>query len=411
MKKSFMKKMYAPGLALLSFFLISACKDDVPETPKDPEPAEISYGISTVSGAWPDLTTYIQGVKDLNSPSVGNENAIELTGSANTISYNGSIYATPFEAPAKLVKYSIDDKGIPQHEETIVVPGANTFSTIYFKSESVAYGTVAGGISKLIVFNPATMRITDEISLSMITKRIPEATRTYYLDMRERDNKLFMGVFYENNFKPVNDSAYIAVIDLNTNTVEKIIADGRTGMVFGGQAPNAGMFKAASGDIYVQCLGTLKDGGKSPAGLLKIKAGTTTFDEDYFFNLQEATGSICFGIYHVNGKTFNARVEDETDFWEYLTGKPQFKYYEIDPESKTSLGAVPGLPVTYGSRRMIVQPLDGQNLLFSIATNDENAVYKLDLGTNTSSKLFVSTGGYITGLQNIKRSEGNATGN
>jgi len=319
-----------------------------------------------VSGAWPDQTTFIQGVESLNFSTIGNDEALELTGSAGTISNDGSVYATPFGAPASLVKYSMNADGFPEEEERIVVPGANTFSTLYFESETVAYATVAGGISKLIVFDPSTMRITDEVNLSEVTKRVSGITRTYYLDMVERDDKLFMGVHYENNFVPANDSAYVAVIDLNANAVEKVIADNRTGMVFGGQGSNAGMIKAENGDIYVQGLGTLNDGGSSPSGVLRIKAGSSDFDEDYFFDLVEATGNISYGIYHTSGgRTFTARVEDETDFWEFLTGEPQFTYHEIDLNAKTSIGAVAGLPTTYGSRRMIIHELENQNLLFT----------------------------------------------
>ena len=401
MKKQLLKRTSIMALAILSAWSITGCDND-DSTPEEPA-IEVDFALSTVSGAWPDLTTYIQGVESLDFSTIGNDNAIELTGSASTVSYDGSVYATPFGAPANLVKYSMNAEGVPEEAERIVVPGANTFSTMYFKSETEAYATVAGGISKLIVFNPSTMRITGEVNLSSVTRRVSGITRTYYLDMVERDNQLFMGVHYENNFTPANDSAYVAVIDLNANVGEKVIADGRTGMVFGGQGPNAGIVKAANGDIYVQGLGTLNDGGNSPSGVLRIEAGSSDFDEDYFFNLVEATGNISYGIYRTSGgRSFTAKVEDAADFWEFMTGEPQFTYYEIDLSAKTSLGAVPGLPTTYGSRRMIIHELEDSNLLFSIATNDENAVYKFDINTNTSDKLFVSTGGYVTGIENLK---------
>ncbi len=385
-------------------FLFQGCSndDDSPTPSVDDSAITTGYVISTVSGAWPDQTTYLQWSSDLDLTTIDNSNGVELTGSASTFSYGGAVYATPFGAPANLVKYVVGSNSIPEEEERIVVPGANVFSTLYFKSETEAYGTVAGGISKLIVFNPSTMRITTEVSLSAVTNKFPEATRTYYLEMLERDGKLFMGVHYENNFVPVNDSAYVAVIDLSTNEVEKILSDGRTGMVFGGQAVNAGMAMDANGDIYVQALGTTNAGGNAPSGVLRIKKGQTDFDADYFFNLEQTVGNICYGIYHTSGgRTFTANVQDETDFWEFATGQPQFKYVEIDLAAMTSEGDVPGLPTTYGSRRMIMHEMDGQNVLFSIATNDENAVYKFDLSSNVSSKYFTSTGGYIVGLEKL----------
>lgn len=404
MKKQFFKKITALLFYITLTITLIGCSDDTPTKKDDPNPITLNFGITTVSGAWPNQTSYIQGVEDLNFSTIGNEKALELNGNSGTVSYNKALYASPFGAPATLVKYSFNDNGNTIEEERIVVPGANTFSTVYFESESVAYASVAGGISKLIIFNPTTMRITGEVPLTSITKRFPEATRTYYLDMMARDSKLFMGLHYENNFAPLNDSAYVAVIDLNQKVVEKIIADKRTGMVFGGQAANTGMIKASNGDIYVQGLGTKLSGGNSPSGLLKISNGQTSFDPNYFMDMQNATGNVCYGIYQTpNGRSFTAKVEDETDFYEFKTGEPQFKYFELDLENKSSLGAVPGLPTTYGSRRMIILPYKDNKLLFTTATNDENAVFSFDTTSNTSSKLFTSTGGYISGIEDLKK--------
>ncbi|WP_396590887.1 DUF4374 domain-containing protein [Allomuricauda sp. R78024] len=403
-------------LVFASVSLISCGSDDneppmvdstpTPDPTPDPisDPVVINFGLSTVGGAFPNQTTYVQGLTDLDFTTIGNNQATELAanGGAGTVSYNKALYTSPFGAPATLVKYVFDDDGNTVEEERIVVPGANVFSTLYFESETVAYGSVAGGISKLIVFNPTTMRITGEVSLNSVTSRFPEATRTYYLDMMERDDKLFMGVHYENNFVPVNDSAYVAVIDLNSRTVEKILSDNRTGMVFGGQAANTGMVKAENGDIYVQGLGTTLSGGASPSGLLKIANGQTDFDSDYFMDMEAATGNVCYGVNLMpSGRAFTSKVEDENDFFEFQTGEPQFTYYEIDILNGTGIGAVPGLPTTYGSRGMIIRPLDGEELLFTNATNDENAVYSFDGATNSASKKFVSTGGYINGLETL----------
>jgi len=404
MKKQFFKKITVLLFYIALTITLIRCSDDTPTKKDDPNPITLNFGITTVSGAWPNQTSYIQGVEDLNFSTIGNEKALELNGNSGTVSYNKALYASPFGAPATLVKYSFNDNGDTIEEERIVVPGANTFSTVYFESENVAYASVAGGISKLIIFNPTTMRITGEVTLTSITKRFPEATRTYYLDMMARDSKLFMGLHYENNFAPLNDSAYVAVIDLNQKVVEKIIADKRTGMVFGGQAANTGMIKTSNGDIYVQGLGTKLSGGNSPSGLLKISNGQTSFDPNYFMDMQNATGNVCYGIYQTpNGRSFTAKVEDETDFYEFKTGEPQFKYFELDLENKSSLGAVPGLPTTYGSRRMIILPYKDNKLLFTTATNDENAVFSFDTTSNTSSKLFTSTGGYITGIEDLKK--------
>lgn len=394
-----------PALLLLT---LAACSDDeaplvtAPDEPEIPDPPatpiEDGYFLSTSAGAFPDITTYVQHAEDLDFAKLTIDDAAELTGSASTVAYGNAAYATPFGAPAALVKYVVDTDGDVSEEQRIVVPGANVFSTIYFASDTEAYATVSGGISKLIVFDPSTMRITDEVDLRTITRRIPEATRTYYLDMVERDGKLFVGVHYENNFQPVNDSAYVAVIDIADRTVEDILVDGRTGMVFGGQAPNTGMVVGDDGAIYVAALGT----ANVPSGVLRINAGEAAFDPDYFFDLNEAAGNISWGLYRTSdGRAFTATVQDETDLFEFRTGLPQFKYVGIDLEAQTSSGPVPDLPTTYGNRRMIIRELDDDRLLFTIATNDENAAYAYDPAADASGVLFASEGGNITGVEEL----------
>ncbi len=386
---------------LILGIIVSCSSDDSSSDNLDVKEKNINYSIATISGAWPNRTTYLQGVEKLDFLTIGNDKANELTGASSIVSEGKDVYATPFGAPAKLIKYNFDKQGELQEDNRIIVPGSNTFSTIHFKSETVAYATVAGGVSKLIVFNPSTMRIVDEVSLTEITNKYPEATRTYYQDMIERDNKLFMTVYYENNFAPITDYAYVAVIDLATNEVEKVIEDQRAGMLFGGPSANTGMIQTANGDIYVQAKGTLDNNGNAPSGILRIKSGTTAFDADYFFNLNTATGNICYGIYQANGKIFTTKVEDETDFWEYKNGTPQFKYFEINLEAKTSLGAVPGLPTTYGTRNMSITSLNDQEITMTIATNDENTLYKFNTNTSTPNKVFTSTGGYISGFKSL----------
>lgn len=398
MKKQLLNRRFIMVLAILSAGSFTGCgNDDANPVNTDPT-TEVGFAISTVSGAWPNFTTYIQLVPDLDFSNIDNDKAIELTNSGSTTHYGGNIYAMPFGAPATLVKYFVNSDSIPEEEQRIVVPGANTFSALYFESETKAYATVAGGISKLIVFDPSTMRIEDELNLSQISKRFPEATRTYYQDMVERDGKLFMGVYYENNFAPVNDSAYVAVIDLTTSTFQKLLSDGRTGMVFGGPSFGSGIAKDANGNIYIQAKGTLDYGGETPSGILRIKSGETEFDANYFFDLTEAMGGIGYGIYHFGeGLTFTTHNENTDDFWE-LNGGPYYQYYKIDLESQ-SAAKVEGIPNGFWSNRLVVKQLSDNEIFFTVGTGSENAVYGYDIATGKVTKKFSSTGGAISGLE------------
>ena len=93
-------------------------------------------------------------------------------------------------------------------------------------------------------------------------------------------------------------------------------------------------------------------GGTSPSGgSFGSEADRLTLTKTTSLISRLPRGNICYGIYHTSGgRTFTANVQDESDFWEFSTGQPQFKYVEIDLAARSSLGAVPGLPTTYGTQ-------------------------------------------------------------
>ncbi len=92
----------------------------------------------------------------------------------------------------------------------------------------------------------------------------------YYLGMKARDGKLFMGVFYEGAgfVEKYNDTAYVAVIDLATAKIEKLIKDFRTGSVF--LAYNSFSIDK-SGDIYVAGLRLYQPAAAASCALRKGK--------------------------------------------------------------------------------------------------------------------------------------------
>ncbi|MEJ7658789.1 MAG: DUF4374 domain-containing protein [Hymenobacter sp.] len=81
---------------------------------------------------------------------------------------------------------------------------------------------------------------------------------------------------------------------------------------------------------------------KVPSGVLRIKAGETRFDPNYFLNLKAATGKECKSLYLFNGLAFTTRIEDPTDAYEF--NGPNYRYYKLDLNAKTSGGVLPGLP-------------------------------------------------------------------
>ena len=370
------------SLTVISTFT-SCSGDDDGDTPMEPDPVvEINYGVSVVAGSSGMRTSYLQGLTDLEVSTIDNTDATEL-GGFSTISTDGkNLFAAAFGAPATMTKYKFDDQGKAVYDEAIIVPGANSFSTIEIVNETTGFATVGGGVYKVVEFNPETMRITGEIDIS-------EPGNFFYSDMIVRDNTLFVAL---NDFGGA-DSSKIAVVDLNTRTLDKVIKDGRTGTLFGNLVSEI-LTTDEEGNIYVNAFGLSQfSSGNKPAAILKINAGETDFDPEYLFNLTETTGKSCFGVYYLgDGMAITTTVEDESQFF----FEPVFRYRKINLSEKTDLGEI-ATDLPNSSAPYFKQDSDDE-FLFPIAGSDEDALYRYTISTGEVSKVLNSTGGQITGF-------------
>lgn len=219
------------GLSLLAL-LFTACKKD---KEPDADDQSVNYALSVTGGTYPNQTTYIFGTKEFPGGTVNTTNAAELSSSGQMFKYGSEVYVASFGAPATLRKYSFDETGKPKQLGSIAVPGLNTFGAVEFLSATEAYAASNGfgGIPKMVKFNPSSMEILGYIDLSSL--QLPDATEIYYLGLVERDGYLFMGVNYQNaSFENLEDAVFVAVINRNTSTVEKLIKDTRTNMMWNG---------------------------------------------------------------------------------------------------------------------------------------------------------------------------------
>ncbi|UBM58614.1 DUF4374 domain-containing protein [Marinilongibacter aquaticus] len=386
-----------PSLALIALALtIASCSKS--ESSDEPDPvvtSEIKYAISNVGGAYPSQTTYIQGLENLELTDLDNSNAAELASFSSQWAYGDAVYLTAFGAPATMNKYTFDAEGKAVSAGKLIVPGANTFSSIAFISDTEGYASVGGGLARLIKFDPSSLQITGEIDLTSITK--PSASSIYYLGMKARDGKLFMGVnYFDDNFKPF-DSAYVAVIDLAEAKVEKLLADGRTANVFLAGSSVNGFALDGNGDLYIQAQGA----SSKPSGILRIEKGQTDFDPNYFFDLKEATGKDCSGLYLFdNGLAFTTQIQDPSDAYE-ING-PNYRFRRINLSQQTDLGELSAaLPNIYGSSTSIMRKFGEDSILFVVSSSSENAIYSYGIDDETVAKKVTMSSGTCTGLDEL----------
>jgi hypothetical protein len=323
---------------------------------------------------------------------VNTSNAAELSSSGQMYKYGSAVYIATFGKPATLRKYNFDEAGKPKQSGSIAVPGLNTFGAVEFLSATEAYAASNGfgGIPKMVKFNPSTMEILGYIDLSSL--QLPGATEIYYLGLVERDNYLFMGVNYQNaSFENLEDAVFVAVINRSTSTVEKLIKDTRTNMMWNGGTSSSFsptcLVKDAVGDIYVN--GYASNG--KPSGILKISKGTTEFDPSYFFDLDAATGGHCLGVFYFdNNNVFTVKYSDASAY--PFDGSAAGELYKINLSAKSTSGNIcTALPKFFGSYTFMTK-WDSEKIYFNVSSAGSNAIYSYKINGSAVAKEFDLTG-------------------
>lgn len=136
----------------------------------------------------------------------------------------------------------------------------------------------------------------------------------YFTDLAQYEGKIIAGArsVAASDFGSAHyNSTYVVVLN-DDFTVDQVIKDsGRTGFVAGQKLSqgDTGLEVVSNGDLYVfssaQTSYADADASAVPSGILKINKGEFAFDDDYFFNITEASGGHnLFRTYYMGGTTF-----------------------------------------------------------------------------------------------------------
>lgn len=195
------------------------------------------------------------------------------------------------------------------------------------------------------------------------------------------------------------DSSWVAVFSYPDLNLGKVIRDNRTSYI--GAYFNSGLAVAEKGDVYAFSPAAATNGGnvttKNPSAIIKIPAGTTEFDKNYFFNVQEKSGG-----YHINSQLYlgnnkmllimyakpgavsgnlkMAMADVSTQSFEWVKGAPE----EIN-----------GISSLYNNNTLSD---DGKTGYIGINTPAGSWVYKIDVATATAAPGLKVEGGKITAI-------------
>ncbi|MBX2810776.1 MAG: DUF4374 domain-containing protein [Myxococcales bacterium] len=270
-----------------------------PDPEPEPEPDPLSgtlYLLSSVSIAGDgNRSAYVQVIDSIDAGAYDLSTAREFSGGPHILIREGAFFVHLLNEPV-IEKYTVDENGIIS-DEPVRLNLQNTGATRMdygnvLVSENIAV-SIMTDVQKAVVWNPTDMTIVGEIDISALDREGYELETWTTVAI---DGKVYVPGRYwtpDPEYR-VLDIVSMTILDPENLTIVTTAEDDRCSS--GGAAA-----LGADGNIYV-----LGDGRNNTAQiraelnneeiidgcLLRILAGETDFDEDYYYSIPELTGGL-----------------------------------------------------------------------------------------------------------------------
>lgn len=187
----------------------------------------------------------------------------------------------------KIFRYDMDDNNDLSGPLELSFGGGSGPSQITFLNNQKAFVSLSN-LGKIAVINPTTMKKISEIDLADYAAGgdgSPEPTTSII-----RGDYLYVALSQKVSIMAAHDTlGCVAIIDVNTDTLVKIISDSRVENLGSIDESNSTVFMDDNDNIYFysNAVWGYQDGIQE--GFLRINNGETEFDQSYSFNLTSAS--------------------------------------------------------------------------------------------------------------------------
>ncbi|MCY2687523.1 DUF4374 domain-containing protein [Salinimicrobium sp. TH3] len=385
------KKVAIPVLGLFTGLLFSSCSTDDAEENPNPQPTDEPYVLSlAIQGSEGNFTYYTVPFEDVMTGSLSAEGrGIEQPGYFDFKQIDNTIYSIGGLDDVNVVGITKNAEG--ELVQTGDVSFTNSLSDIVKADDNTLVAVTLSANSDMVTFH--TLDENDVNVISTVTRPISDLTDVdvpSYSGMRIEDGHLFLSYYisdpntYATNY---TDVAQVAVYSYPGFEFQKVITDDRVGPI-GGFNVKSGLIEDENGNIFAVSHSNPANGYSqftNDSGILKINSGETTFDLDYFFDVQEvAGGNPVHLIYLGNGKAFaeiNMAARDQQAVW----SDSPLQSAIIDLNNKT-VNFITGIPEHNGSGRRLAALQDGNYLYLTIPGEQGVSVYRVDTTNYTATK-------------------------
>ena len=401
------RKLALPVLSLTAAFAFTACSKDDDTAATTPPTTESQFVVTmAVQGSNNAFTYYSVPFSDVMNGTVSPQGkGIEQPGYFDFTQIDNTIYSIGGLNDVAVVGIAKNEKGeltkigntsFQTSISDIVKADANTLVAVEMKHPST--------VVKFHTINANTVSVTS-------TKQHPISdlsplSAPSYSGMRVVGNQLFLSYYISDptTFNtPSTDSAMIAVYSYPELQFQKIISDKRTGPVGSFHGKN-GLIQDEQGNIFALSNSNPANGysqSTKKGGILKINSGSTTFDQNYFFDVEAATGGTniahlkCLG----NGKAL-AEVNMQANASQTKWSDSPLKTAILDLNTKT-LDFVSGMPQHNGIGRRLAALQDGTFVYMAIPENNKVYDYKIDIQSKTATKGAEVEANFVAGFSKL----------
>ncbi len=377
-----MKIMMKASIVFIGILLmLTGCKKKDTPTGTDPEGVGDLLLVAHI-----EASSFVSTVSNLEQGTATNKKSIETVDCPAVVLFGDMVLWAENMWGDKIHRYDRADGGELSYVGTVTMPSASCPSDIVFASATKAYVALYQ-VGKIAVINPTDMTKTKEIDISSyaVGDACPDPA-----EMVIRDGKLFVSLQQAISMFAYHDSAFVLIIDVAKDSVEKMITDERTCMA-GDRTGGVSMFVDDAGDIYVYGIAAFGYQPGSKDGFLRIKKGETEFDPGYFFSIQDISlpdvpdnkGTYVYNLVYTGGSTVYGYVNIPG----YMSAPPDYAndrpYQPFKIDLSTKIAEKIELSPTIGRGVGVCEYKN--KIVFGMSSVDGDGLYTYDMSTGKVS--------------------------
>jgi hypothetical protein len=410
MKKSSKLILFSALIALTTFSCSSDSDKPADETGGGVDTGKTKYIITATTGA-AGIADYLLTADDVSTGSITTTgNGIEQDGSYRYyITAQNNFFSLLYGQgnPGAVTTYNLNAEGKLVKKSNFQAETVHVFAAV--NKDILTIKVPRSGAASI-----ATMYKIDA-EQSLITGEAQQDTkilagngeRAFFTWATQVGEKVFMpymsikgdGV---DNFGTVNpDSTWVAVYNYPELKLEKVIKDNRTSYL--GAYFTNGLFQDEEGDAYgfSGAIATSNAALTStkPSAIVKIKKGTTEFDQSYFFNVEEKSGG-----YKISSTSYISKGKFLVLMYGNAgknTGAVKLAIADVYNQTFTWVTNAPATLTSATTRYNIVTE-DGSSAVLGINTPEGNWIYTINGTTAVATRGMKVEGGQITAIQKLK---------